>query len=146
MSEKKVKVRHLRRKAQTINTRYGEVHLDEMGGVTNLDDLDCSAKELCELPNLVDAKLFKGRPEAANVKQAREEAEAEVAARVPVPVGPSDEDYGAVIAGLVEGGGATTGDGYIQMDVLNAALREREMPILSGTRRKEISDAWDAAD
>lgn len=146
MSGKKVQVRHMKRQAQVINTMYGEVHLDEMGGVMNLDDLKCSAKKLCELPNFINADLFAGQPEAAPVKQVREEAEAAAKAREPVPTGPSDEDYGAVIAELVEDGGATTGDGYIQMDVLNTALRERGMPILSGTRRKVISDAWDAAD
>ena len=146
MSEKKVKVRHLKQRACVVNTRYGEVQIDETGGVTNLDDLPCSAKGLMELPNFVDAKLFSGTPEAAPVKQAREEAEAVEAAKKPEPTGPSDEEYGAVIAELVEGGAARTTEGYIQMDVLNAALRERDMSIISGTRRKDISDAWDKAD
>jgi len=146
VSEKKVKVRHMKRQACVVNTMYGEVQLDETGGVTNLDDLDCSEKELMELPNFIDAKIFGPNPEAASVKAARE-AEDEAnggPTTAKKPAGPSDQEYGDFIAELVSNDAETTSEGYIQMDVLNSALREAEMPIISGTRRKEISDAWQA--
>jgi len=143
VSGKISKVVHLKKRACVINTRYGEIQLDEVGKVTNLDDLECTADELCELPNFVDERIFGGRPEAAPVKEAREKAEEKVK-KTAGPSGPSDEEYGAFIAELIESGAECTGEGYIQMDVLNAALREKEMPIVSGTRRKEISDAYNA--
>lgn len=146
MSETKVKVRHLKKRACVVNTRYGEIQLDETGGVVGQGDLKCSAEDLLTLPNFVDAKLFEPRPEAARVKQAREAAEKTAAEKTSSPAGPSDQEYGDFIADLISTGAACTGEGYIQMDVLNAALREADMPVLTGTRRKEISDAWSASE
>jgi len=146
MSETKVKVRHLKKRACVINTMYGEVQLDAEGGVTNQSDLDCSTEDLLDLPNFMDAKLFAPRPEAGSVKQAREATEQTTAKKASSSAGPSDQEYGDFIAELISADAACTSEGYIQMDVLNAALREADMPTISGTRRKEISDAWTAAD
>jgi len=144
MSETKVKVRHLKKRACVINTMYGELQLDEEGGVTNQSDLDCSTEDLLDLPNFVDAKLFAPRPEAGSVKQAREATEQTTAAKASSSAGPSDADYADIIAELIDDGAACTSEGYIQMDVLNATLRERDLPTISGTRRKEISEAFSA--
>jgi len=147
VSGKTSKVVHMKRRACVVNTRYGEVQLDEEGKVTNLDDLDCTAEELCEVPNFIDGAIFGGRPESDRAKGARLEEEAKNSGPAKAsnsPVGPSDQEYGDVIADMISDGAACTSEGYIQMDVLNAALREKDMPIISGTRRKEISDAWSA--
>jgi len=144
MSETKVKVRHLKKRACVVNTMYGEIQLDDEGGVTNQSDLDCSTEELLDLPNFVDAELFAPQPEAGSVKQAREATEQTTAAKASSSGGPSDEDYADIIAELIDGGAACTSEGYIQMDVLNATLRERDLPTISGTRRKEISEAFSA--
>jgi len=143
VSESKVNVRHMKKRACVINTRYGEIQLDETGGVTNQEDLKVSTEDLLALPNFVDAKIFEPHPESAAAKRART-AEAAEPLKVSTPAGPSDEEYGDIIAELIDQGAACTGEGYIQMDELNAALREKDLPILSGTRRKDISDAYNA--
>jgi len=143
VSDKELQVRHLKRRAQVVNTRFGEVALGGTGEVTNLDDLECTAEELCEFPNFVDVALFAPGPEAGSVVKAREDAE-KTTEKAPSSDGPSDEDYGDIIAELIDGGAACTSEGYIQMDVLNAALREKDLPTISGTKRKEISDAYNA--
>jgi len=146
VSGKKIAVRHMKKRACVVNTMHGEVQLDETGGVTNLDELECTAEELCEVPNFIDGAIFGGKPESDRAKGARlQEEEKNGGPPVAVkPAGPSDQEYGDIIADLISDGAACTSEGYIQMDVLNGALREKEMPIISGTRRKEISDAWSA--
>jgi len=146
VSESQVKVRHMKKRACVINTMYGELKLDETGGVINQEDLKVSTEDLLALPNFVDAEIFEPQPEAASVKRAREEAEKAEPLKVRSSSTPSDEEYGDIIAELIDQGAACTGEGYIQMDELNAALRERDLPILSGTRRKDISDEYNSDD
>lgn len=140
MSEDKPKVRHMKKQACTVNTRYGEINLGANGEVLNFDDLGVSKKELCTLPNFVDASKFPG-PAAREevVQRATDEQDKREAAKAAVI------DYAAIIQELKDAGAEETGEGYIQMETLNAALRERELPIITGMQRKEIEDAAKAA-
>lgn len=130
MSEAKT-VRHQKKQACVVGSRYGDVHIDPTGLVTNLDELECTAEELCELPNYVDGEIFGGTKPRPSVVAAYEETSEEE----------GEEDVAAIIAQLKADGAPTTGEGYIQMDALNAELKERGIQTISGTQRKEIEDA-----
>lgn len=129
-------VRHANLKNEEVNTRYGIVKLDRAGMVTNIDDLTGSPEQLVmHVPGFVNADLFPS-PEASRAAK-------EIPAKTPTPTVSADQEegkYAAVIKELLEKGTMVNNEGYIDMGVLNEELRKREMKILTGTRRKEISD------
>lgn len=68
-------VRHASLKGEPINTRYGEVQLDEKGYVTNLDQLKCTPEELInDIPGFINGEAFGGPVEEAEVEQEVDES------------------------------------------------------------------------
>jgi hypothetical protein len=134
-------VRHQFRRNTKIITEHGELQIDEHGLVSNLDDLDVPAEALVALPEFEDASAFY-KPSRADVSYPQGAPDKPQAFNKPTPKSAfTDDDYLAVVRELLEDANAPkTSEGYIDMNFLNAELRKRGFPILSGSRRKIIQD------
>jgi hypothetical protein len=123
-------LRYQHRSNCKLITPYGDVELDEDGNVTNMSKFD--PEDLLTIDGFVDAGIFGETP--PRPKKA-------VAEKAPEPnSGPTDEQYWQLIKDMVEKGAHLNTEGYIQMEVLTAAIREKEWPPISGTRRIRITD------
>jgi hypothetical protein len=132
---------------------YGTVHLDDQGYVKNLAELQKKTVEdleqgLLQLPNFVSADVFSGAIETLNplpeVKPNQTTQPTRPEPGTPItqeqtPVGPSNADYYAVIKEC-EKSGKVNSEGYADMGTLIEMLREKGMPVISGTRRLELTD------
>lgn len=124
--------RHNYLKGEPINTELGEVQLDEEGFVTNLEELNTTVDELVEkVPGFTRATAPEKKP-APKQEQKKPEEDPEEA----------DKKTAEVIKELLEAGGKTNSEGYIDMEVLNTALKEKNLPPISGGKRKEITDKY----
>lgn len=126
-------VRHGFLKDQPVDTRYGRAHLDSKGVVANLKKLSCNEEELLSVPGFVPTDET---PEDIKIEEAPEPPVVET---MPTP---QPSDYFEVIRELKEAGAPVNSEGYIEMAFLNAHLREENLPLLTGTQRKDIEDAF----
>lgn len=129
-------LRYQHRRNCSLITPFGDVELDEDGYVTNLDKFNPG--DLLTIEGFADTDVFGGEPRP---RPARGESYATSAVTAQaLAQGPSDADYWGVIRELTEKGGTLNSEGYLQMEVLTAELRERDWPPISGTRRIRITD------
>lgn len=121
--------RHNYLKGEPINTELGEVQLDEEGFATNLDDLNTTVDELVEkVPGFTRATAPEKKPAPKQEQKTTEDPDE------------ADKKTAEVIKELLEAGAKTNSEGYIDMEVLNTALKEKNLPPISGGKRKEITD------
>lgn len=134
-----MKVRYEPRVGEPINTRHGIVELDELGNVTNLKELDCTAKDLLTVPGFIDADLF---PAPRRHKSTR-------TSTVPEPEPEEEErDIDAETREVFENLLTTedvekTAEGYVTMEVLNKALEDADLPIMTGDERTALQDEFE---
>lgn len=128
-------VKHAFRQNEKIITTYGTVELDERGFVKNLDKLNCSEEQLLELPNFVSGATFNKPADVRTPVEGQQTEETKDNL-------PTDDDYAKLIKELIDGGAKVNSEGYIDMEVLNAALRDKKWPIVSGTKRKTYQDTY----
>lgn len=120
----KIEVRHETLKGESVFTMYGEVKLDQDGYVSNLGELTGSGQQLVkDVPHFVDATVF---------PLPRENTAIELS---------EDEVYLEAIKEFLDLGGDLNTDGYAEMEDLNKFLSEKGLKAISGTRRKELTDA-----
>lgn len=141
-----MRVKHVRLKGEEVNTHLGLVRLDEDGFVINGNEFEKGGASLLELPTFIDAELFAGqRGPAIEVFETRQDAGVSLSGQEISPAAslrtvPTDEVYWSVIERLAEDENTLNSEGYVDMDVLNGKLKEFGFPILSGARRKVITD------
>lgn len=152
-------IRHILRKNCHILTTYGEVFLGPDGCVTNMSDLQKAHShldmrtEMAKLPNFMDTELFNAEAEvdlaegapntkdqALTLRQSDKEKDVGQVPVVPPPSGPSDLDYYRIILELSQNQGNLNSAGYVDMEVLTQELRAKNLPLITGTRRQNITD------
>lgn len=153
--------KHTKLRNCEIHTPFGKLKLDGEGFVTNLREVKATVEQILTRPNFVNGDVFRKSGTTVNVIDATEpprrvdvkidEKTSEPAATPPAAdkeekpeegtTGPTNQDYYELIKQLVADGASTNSDGYIDMDPFLSALRERGWPVVSGTRRREITDA-----
>lgn len=137
-------VRHKYLHSEKVHTSAGVVELDENGVVTNLKDVGGKAR-LLEVPDFLDVNLFAPLRFAREIPPENEPTVPQPQSSEKKPDTPAtDDDYRVLIADLVANratnGVKLTTEGYIQMDDLSAVLREKSWPVITGTKRKELSE------
>lgn len=133
-------LKHAFRRNESVISMYGTLKFNEHGFLSNFEELDASEEQLLELPNIIDAATFKDdRIETASQPTDQEGGNGEGQQDQP----PTDDEYGTYIAGLhsTATDEQINSEGYLEMDYLNEKLREKGWPILSGTKRKKLTDA-----
>lgn len=137
-------LKHAFRRNESVISMYGTLKFNEHGFLTNIDELDASEAQLLELPNIVDGATFKDdRIEPTAAPTDEEGGNGTGSKDTP----PTDEEYGAYLLELHASAteAQINSEGYLEMDFLNEKLREKGWPILSGTKRKKLTDAARAA-
>lgn len=135
-------IKHQRLVSEPVNTAYGVVQLDGEGTVINIKELSERnpgvniEQALADLPTFYDANVFGGEEAPDEQKESVETPAQEDAPTI----NESDKAYYEVIKELETKPSNLNSAGYVEMDVLNAKLRELNLPILAGTRRIEITD------
>lgn len=137
-------VRHRTLRNTSTLSMWGEIKVDLHGNVHNLEELQAldqnkgrNVREaLTNHPDFVDTEAYPDQskpltPPAETKKPAVPTEQSQ---------GPSSADYYGLITGLTTGGINTNSEGYVDLDALITACRERGWPILTGTRRKQITD------
>lgn len=167
-----MKIRHATLVNQPLHTAYGVAQLDEQGIITNLDALEGTPEQLlAHVPGLLDADEFPpvvaAAPKTTDGPENVTEGGNMHSDDSRLPDGqdptastqtqenpgstdeggtqksePTDEEYWAVIEALEKEGAKMTAEGYVDTATLDAKLKELNMPRITGTRRKEITDQF----
>jgi hypothetical protein len=111
-------IRHQDLRGEILVTRWGEIKLDPVGRPTNLPELNLSEQELLERRSygFLDEDTFPN-PWIEETY--------------------GDKAYRKLIEELLNNGAPTNG-GWIEMSFLLEKLRERGMPIISASKRKQL--------
>lgn len=140
----KIEVRHALLKGEPVNTMYGVIELDHDGYVTNLDKLECNPTQLIEnVPHFVNGTLF---PAERTKPGPAPEADQATPTGDPNDLkGPSAEDapYIEALKEYLDGKIQVkfNSEGYAEMNDLNEFLRTKNLAAITGTKRKELTDA-----
>lgn len=137
-------VRYQHRRGCDLITPFGTVTLDHEGYVTDLNGIH--KKKLLNLPGFVDAEVFgeeeKPRPTRPDTRTKspipEEDFEQESGADETNTI--QDTQYWELIKELTNNGAAINSEGYISMEALNPAIRQKGWPVISGTRRIKLTD------
>lgn len=133
-------LKHAFRRNESVISMYGTLKFNEHGFLTNIEELDASEAQLLELPNIIDGATFKDdRIEPTTAPTDEEGGNGTGGKDTP----PTDEEYSAYILELHASAteAQINSEGYLEMDFLNEKLRGKGWPILSGTKRKKLTDA-----
>jgi hypothetical protein len=137
-----MKARHRHLRNTTNTTPFGVIHHDETGVVTNQADLAVTPEQLVSsVAGYVDGDVFPGTPPPPVITPVPGARMAQTS--LPSGTGkpdPTDEQYGEIITEMLKSGAPVNGEGYVDMTALNEVLRDRNLKILTGSRRKEITD------
>lgn len=131
-------LRHASLKSTAINSHLGPIKLDRKGLVCNIHELKVEPEVLRELypKEFLDARIFP--PDGWDQKTPLE-PEAPKALEI---VTYCEEDYWNIIKYLSEDPLNLNSEGFIDMEVLLRVLRDRRMPVITGSKRKEITVKW----
>jgi hypothetical protein len=92
-----------------------------------------------------DSRVSEQEPEEGEAQADEEfDPDQDLSGEQPATIGsrPSDEQYGQLIQEQMDGGAKLNADGYIDMETLNSALREKGVAPLTGTKRRAIQDQY----
>jgi hypothetical protein len=143
------KIRHIRLRGEQTITPYGNLEFDDLGYLKNRDAIKATDAQLLALPNLLDGENFPAPEEQQLKKMPPQEttfirAGDEIKAPTKPPEAPtknpsfSEDDYWAVIEAAAKE--KTNSQGYAATDTVLHMLRQREMPPISGTQIRKITD------
>jgi len=134
-----MKFLHSHRRDEQVNTSLGLFDVDKDGVIHDIKGADPA--EVAKLPGFTALELVD--PVAA---------EQPVPEPTPDPITPGEVakndgagevqfDLTGFIHKLLDEGVKTNSEGYIDMEVLNSALREAKQSVITGTQRKKFQDA-----
>jgi hypothetical protein len=135
-------VRYQHRANCKLITQFGVAVLDDRGFVTNPHDFNTS--DLLTIPGMISTETFGGTVEPVHVAAMPQQDK--ILPSFPKVdykpgQGPNENEYWQLIRDLTAGGKNLNSAGYIDMPILTNALREKGWPIISGTRRINITTA-----
>jgi hypothetical protein len=142
-----MKVRNQVLRNEPVHTRFGIIKLDHGGYPTNLHELEgVTPEDLLKLPDFVDGEVYPHSPNAypPEVKiVAPAQGESKPGAKGEAD--PNREKVKGLIQELLTAEASGTklprnGEGYLAMDFLDSLLKERGLPRITGTIRKELED------
>jgi len=116
-----MRAKHETRRNEPLNCRYGLLALDQHGHVSNLDELGVTEDDILSLPGFLPGDLF-GEEDP------------------PLTEDSYDQQTVVILELMREENFPKNSEGYLDMGAVNEVMRARGLPILSGTRRREIED------